>query len=286
MLLSTQTHSLADTFGREKAVEILAANGYDCYDLSMFEMTSPDAELCGDEGEAIIESLRKKADACGIKCNQTHAPFASMRLGDDAYNAHMNKAIKLAIKYTGMLGGGIVIVHPITVPGDPEEQKRINMEFYNDLIPTLRQWKVKAALENMFGWADGHATPAACSTPEQFCEYLDALPKDCFTACLDIGHSGLIGIPAATMIRALGHDRLGALHVHDNDMHTDMHTLPFTVRLDWKEITAALAEINYKGEFTFEADTFLNRFPGDFRPAASKFMEQTGRLLISMIENA
>lgn len=286
MILSTQTDVLAKTFGDEEAVRILAKNGFDAIDYSMFGMEKPEHFLNSPEAVKHIEAVRDAAKAAGVYFNQAHAPFPSYRDGNGEYNAFIPGALKRAIEYAGILGAKIIIIHPISVPGDAEAQRKLNLELYEGLIPTLRENGLKAALENMFGWnsAGGHATPGACATPEQFCEYLDMLPSDCFTACLDIGHSGLIGIPAADMIRGLGHDRLGALHVHDNNEITDMHTLPFTEKLNWRAITAALREISYKGEFTFEADNFLKKFPDELRPAASKLMQDVGRRLIAMIE--
>ena len=63
------------------------------------------------------------------------------------------------------------------------------------------------------------------------------------------------------MIRALGGKRVKALHVHDNDLVRDVHTLPFTRKIDWDEVMTALKDIGYDGELTFEADTFLSQFP-------------------------
>jgi sugar phosphate isomerase/epimerase len=64
-----------------------------------------------------------------------------------------------------------------------------------------------------------------------------------------------------------------------------MHTLPFTSKLDWPDITAALREIGYKGVLTFECDAFIERLPDDLKIAASKFMFETGKSLVKMIEN-
>jgi sugar phosphate isomerase/epimerase len=54
---------------------------------------------------------------------------------------------------------------------------------------------------------------------------------------------------------------LHALHVHDNDYIDDRHTLPGLGRMDWEEIMKALAEIDYDGDFTYEADNFLVNIP-------------------------
>jgi len=287
MILSTQTDVLARCFGYVESVKILAEAGYDAIDFSMFGMERPDHFLNTPEALETIREIRRTADECGIVFNQAHAPFPSRIIGRDDYNETIQPALIRSIEYAGILGAGIIIIHPISIPGDPAGQKEINMALYHSLEDTLRRCGVKAALENMFTWnnEEKRIDYGACAQWEQFCEYLDELDPQLFTACLDIGHSGLVGIPAADMIRGLGHDRLGSLHVHDNDNKTDLHTLPFTQKLDWNAITAALKEINYKGEFTFEADNFLARLPDPLKPSAAKFMHDVGRQLIAMIES-
>lgn len=287
MILSTQTSVMAGAFGDVEAVKIFAKNGYDALDFSMFGMTDPKHFLYSSQGLEHLKEVRRTADQCGVIFNQAHAPFPSWLEGREDFNEFMKTALPRSIEYAAVLGVSTIIIHPISIPEDLDAQKAANMELYHSLEDTLRSYRMKAALENMFLWDQeaGKAFYGACAQWEQFNDYLDALDPELFTACLDIGHSGLVGIPAADMIRGLGHDRLGALHVHDNDNRTDMHTLPFTQSLDWKAITAALRDIDYKGEFTFEADFFLTKFPDPLKPSASKLMHDVGRHLISMIEN-
>jgi sugar phosphate isomerase/epimerase len=93
-----------------------------------------------------------------------------------------------------------------------------------------------------------------------------------------------VGEEAQDAIRILGHDRLKALHVHDNNYKEDTHTLPGLMMMNWDEITRALADIDYSGEFTYEADTFLKNFDNAFKPEAVRFMVKRGRDLIAKIE--
>ena len=89
-------------------------------------------------------------------------------------------------------------------------------------------------------------------------------------------------------IRVLGNKRLGALHIHDNNYREDTHTIPYdrACKMDWNKITTALGEIDYKGDFTYEADNFLVRFDRSSIQAATTFMAQLGRTLIAKIEAA
>ncbi|MEI6578825.1 MAG: sugar phosphate isomerase/epimerase family protein [Eubacteriales bacterium] len=280
MKISTQTCVLANIFGDKKTIQMLAEIGYDCIDYSMFG-SKTESPLFGDDFEKYASELKHIADESGICFNQTHAPFPSYKTGNDEYNKKTLPQIIRSIIITSILGAKHVIVHPTALR---ENQKDFNINFFNNLIPVCKEYNVVVAIENMFGsnQNNGQIIANVCSTGEDFCEYLDALDSRYFTACLDTGHAGLVGETAASMVRTLGHDRLKALHVHDNNHLKDIHTLPFTQSLNWQDITAALKEINYTGDFTFEADNFLRGFPEELVISASKFMLETGRYLVGL----
>lgn len=289
MLISTQTEAFAAKFGDHDAVKLLAEIGFDALDYSMFNILDMNNPISRDDYREYAESLRKTADDYNIVFNQSHAPFPSyvqypnktqIEIG---YNEIIVPVIVRAMEVTSVLGGGIIIVHPISLPNQNYlTQKEFNMNFYNNLLPYCKKFNVKIALENMWGWDETakKVTPAACSSAHEFNDYLDSLDRDWFCACLDIGHGDMQGSgsgSAVELINSLGHDRLKALHVHDNDTAGDLHTLPFTQKLKWDEIIKALKNINYNGDFTFEADNFIKPFPQELYMSASKLMLDTGR---------
>jgi L-ribulose-5-phosphate 3-epimerase len=282
MRVSTQTSVLSHRFGDEKTIQMIAKAGFDAIDYSMFgsKVASP---VFGDDYENYARELKHIADESGICFNQTHAPFPSLKANDDAYNQQIRPLIHRAIAVTSIIGAKIVIVHPTAIP---ENKKVYNIEFYSSLIPACKEYNVMVALENMFGSNQNNfqIIPNVCSTGKEFAEYLDALDPRYFTACLDTGHAGLVGETAENMVKTLGHDRLKALHVHDNNHLNDLHTLPFTQSLNWQAITTALKEIQYTGDFTFEADSFLKGFPDEMEAHALKFMLETGRYLAAQSE--
>ena len=56
-------------------------------------------------------------------------------------------------------------------------------------------------------------------------------------------------------------------------------------KIDFIAICKALAEIDYKGDFTFEADAFYKGKPVELYPATTKYLCEIGRYLVSQIEN-
>ncbi len=286
MLISTLTEVMGVRLGDEEAVRIIANAGFDAVDFSMFELHNDDHILNGNGYKEYALNLKKLAGDLGVFFNQAHAPFPSMKRNDEEYNKITFKHIVRAMEVASLLGVGIIVVHPSDI--SKENNFEINIDFYNRLMPYARDLGVRVALENMWGWnnAEKKIVPNICSVPEDFNRYVDALDSRYFTACLDLGHCGLVGCEASSMIRAMGHDRIKALHVHDNDDLHDLHYFPFSSELDWTRITKALADIDYDGILTFEADNTLKKMPTEFYPAAIKYLHDIGRQLVKMIEES
>lgn len=291
MILSTQTDNVFAKCGIDEGLKIFATAGYDAIDYSMFGMTNDDHFLNNCDVEAFAKELKEKAAAVGLAFNQAHAPFPCWRNDDDAYNAKMPERLKNSIRIAGILGAKAIVVHPIAYIKPGDEQKAFNFELYRSLEPVALEYGTKIALENMWGYDNrrGYILPNVCSFAKDLCEYYDELnnPK-AYTVCLDLGHCGLVGEEPDDAIRILGKDRLGALHIHDNTYRGDTHTIPYDVgcKMNWDNITKALGEIDYQGDFTYEADAFLGRFPAADIQTPVSFMAALGRTLIAKIDAA
>lgn len=291
MILSTMCGALLRRFGDpERAVDMLARAGYDAIDYSMDAIpdftTAPDALTRAAE-------IRKYAAERGVFFNQTHPKFnfdwKNPRVLEDEMIPHNIRALEVS----AALGAKTVVVHPfhhwdaLPFEGHEEDFFHLNMGFYRALASTAKDLGVKICIENMWRTDKkrGYIKGSACASAAKLIRCLDTLDDDCFTVCLDLGHCALTAFEEPEeAIRLLGHDRLGALHVHDNDYKKDCHTLPFLGKMNFDAICHALADIDYAGDFTYEADSFLNGFPDDYLQQAIDFMEQTGRYLIGKIE--
>lgn len=286
MRVATQTDYFARAFGERKAVEKLGEIGFDALDFSMFEVIRQQEHPINQNSyEAYARELRHIAGESGTCFNQAHAPFPTLLKDDHEYNRNF-PAIKRSIEFAGMLGADQIVVHPVSFPGTTDEILRFNLELFESLVPLLRQFQIKVALENMF-WHDcasGANRAGACGVGETFIAMYDMLDSRYFTCCLDVGHCGLVGETAQKMIMELGQKRLGALHVHDNDFAMDRHTMPFLCKLDWDSITKALSDIGYRGDFTFEADNIYSGFPTELYEDIARLMLKVGRHLTEMIE--
>lgn len=288
MFLSTTTGILTKEFGEKQAIKIIADAKFDAYDFS-FTTIRDDSPIFSDDYLSYANELKCLADENKIFCNQAHAPYHSS-YGIPEKDEKMFNLIVRSMEVAAVLGAKIIVVHPkqhLTYAEHQQELFEMNVEFYNSLIPYCKKFNIKVACENM--WQYNPATKAiidsTCSRAWEFCKYIDAINSEWIVGCLDIGHASLVGTDIPDFIRTMGNKRLQALHIHDTDLKNDLHTLPFTQKIDYVAVMKALNEIEYKGDFTYEADGFLKHFPIDFFPEASAFMCKVGRYLIKQFKS-
>lgn len=285
MLLSTTTSLMSRYRSLEETVNVIKNAGFDAYDLTFCSLPD-DHYLYGDDRMEGAKKLKAEADRIGIVCNQAHAPFPTST-GDDEKDEEIFTLVVRSMEVAAYLGAKIIVVHPkqhLNYLENAEELFELNMEFYRRLLPYAKEYGIKIATENMFQWHRNASVcmDSTCSRPREFARYIDEINDPYLVACVDIGHVGLVDVDPCDMIRRLG-DRVGCLHVHDNNKIHDHHTLPYLGKIDWNGVTAALAEIGYKGDFTYEADSFLSTFPHELHPSCERLMHDVGRHLIEKI---
>lgn len=285
MKISTEIGSIAKKVGLKKAIELCGKVGFDAWDFSMFEMCKVDRitkkalpvqnELNGPDYIKFAKELKKIGQEYGMVCNQSHAPYPT-------YSPDVRSFLKRSIECTAIAGGEICVIHP-----DNYKTAEENSQMFLELLPFAKQCGVKIATENMWSWNSekDESAFAACATAEDFIKHLDIINDESFVACLDIGHAEMCGSGdgAVNMIKALG-SRLKALHIHDNDRWHDSHQIPFSMDIDFVSVLKALKEIDYKGYFTLEADTYLNEYTPDNILSGVIKLKESARRLSDMFE--
>ena len=259
MKISTEYSAAAKIVGMEKSVELTAKAGFEAWDFTVSGMLNYDAAtgrrsvnrahpFLNNEGLKIVRKLRQIGLDNGIVCNQAHAPFSPK---DPEINVTFKRAIELAAE----AGASNIVFHTMT-----NESLEANIGLFSALAPFAEDYGVKIAVENTYLWPRGQefATPDPVSLPETMRELLWRVNHDYVVACIDTGHAEIssVGTNAPDMIRAAG-SKLACLHIQDCDHIHDSHQLPFTMDVDFNAIIKALREVDYKGDMTLEADSFL-----------------------------
>ena len=290
MLLSATNASLIRKCSCEESIELMHAAGFDAMDFYLnggpeyYDESTDSASF----KERFLR-LRAMAEEKGMCFNQAHAPYSTSFMDAEQTKRRFQDVVR-SMRNASYLGVRTIVVHPMqhltyAEPGVPEQLFEMNMDFYRRLIPYCEEYQLKVALENMYqvpyGKKINHST---CSKPEEFIRYLDELNNDVFVACLDLGHTCLVCEDPAEFIRKLGSTRLKALHVHDVDGIDDTHTAPYFGVINWDQVMAALKEINYEGDFTFEvAGQYLNPLPKELFASALYHLAETGRYLMKKL---
>lgn len=284
MKISNHTDRLEKRFGALGAVRMTAEAGFEAIDFSMY---TPDGAVFGRGGASLVREMRRLAEGLGVTFNQAHAPFAKYKPGEESReeNKRLFDYTRRSIEIAAELGAERIIVHPAFICPHitADDRFEMNMEIYSRLLETAKSENVIIAIENMYGRHKDKSSKLVrnvCSHAEEFIRYVDAFDTPYVTACVDIGHAGLVGESASSMIRSLG-GRVTSIHVHDNDFCEDIHTLPFFGDINFKSVIRALRDIGYKGDMTLEADGFLRDLPDELCPWALAFMARVAGYLRS-----
>jgi sugar phosphate isomerase/epimerase len=283
--ISIDCESFRQYGGAREIVKMLKDAGFDAYDASMFTNGVFDSILYAENWQEQAKEFRAYADRLGIVCNQSHAPFASLRANDEKYNEWMFPRLVRAIQVSGILGVKVCVVHPCN-DWTAEE----NAKFYEKLEPYARESGVRIGVENMWncvGWdtPEFRAIKAACSHHEDFKAHLDLLPADVFVACVDIGHAEMRGLEtsAVQMIETLGQS-MQAMHLHDVDLVHDNHQIPFTQGIDFAKVIKALKKIGYQGDITLETSCGPLNAPKELQEPIARYLAAVANYFREQIE--
>jgi len=127
----------------------------------------------------------------------------------------------------------------------------------DDLLPVAAASGVRILLENLpyVGDFDGEYPLIRM---QQLRPFVDGYPPDQVGLIVDTGHAWTNGDDPASEIRTAG-DRLWGTHLQDVPLENpqDNHWMPTAGGLDWAAIREALAQVDYRGTWTFEISNSL-----------------------------
>lgn len=262
IMLKTSTESGVNlgSNGSLERFKHLKALGYDAVDYQPF-CTEPGRgifALNDKEFEAFLKQDAKYARENGLEIIQTHGLWPYDDTKPEQYDLKLEGMIR-SIRGSAIVGAKYVVMHPVMPTGwapssHHDEDVAVNTEYFRKLVPYAKEYGIKIALENM----PSYYVPCGCI--KELVDCIDAIDSEYLVACLDTGHcntSGIIGTPGEKIgdaIRMLG-DRIGCLHIHDNDGRNDLHLAPFNGTVEWDSFIDALCEIRYNGVINFECHT-------------------------------
>lgn len=283
----------AQRAGLADAIRLIAAGGYDRLDLSVSipDITAEDGFWNKGNYEETTRLVNNVCAESGIDVGQIHAPFTFRWEDPVEFKETAVPAVIQSLKIASLVGAKIAVVHPLHHLHYKDYGAMLydrTLDYYKMLLPYAHEYGVKIATENMFQ-PDVHGVMVQdmFADVNEFRRALETINDPNLIACVDVGHCGLGRCcTAGEMIRALGHDWVKALHIHDNSGIYDTHTIPYLGELDWDDICAALKEIDYDGDFCMEVlGSWYKRFTDrELLVKAIGFANDVGRSLIRKIE--
>ena len=277
MLLSTETNSVVKRFGQEKAFSMLKQCGFDACDFSFYNQG---VDLLGDDYMENAQKTKVLLEKIGLLCNQAHAPFDLMEGEPFDLSCKHYQAIVRSIEYAAYLGAKHIVVHLICT-ANRDDLYPYNHNYYKSLEPYGEKFGIKIAVENDFERRNGAILPVL-NDPSEYSTFISQLDSAGLVGCIDIGHAGMFGDPAE-FIAKTNPTLIRALHIHDNDLHEDLHLFPLTGYMNWNRLCEILKQVNYTGDFTLEAIKSFDRIPDALMEDTLIYLAKIGRYFIKQI---
>ena len=282
MKIGLQDGAYSRHYGLAEGSKRAREHGYDCFDIGFFVNTEATFfKFPEEEFKREVLKYREMIESAGMIAWQVHGPWRyPPRDGTHEDRAERLECFCKAIRGASYLGATHFVMHAImpfgvNSPAEPEEQRNLNAEFMKRLYEEAKAYGVRYIdVENLPFPAMPINNTKQCL---EMAKRMNAETNDdVFKVCLDTGHANFCGEKPADMVRMLGKEYLGALHVHDNDGSADQHFRPGFGNVDWDDFSNALEEIGFEGCMSFETSVPRNVPVGDERDQLERELAQFG----------
>ncbi len=254
----------------------------------------PLASTRQEEKEYCAE-YKRFASQYDVELFQGHAPILINRPEEeflskeyrDTFRRYLERMADMGIKYIaahGYVPEGIDFFRngkPYDYTKLQAHNQELNLEFFNQFVPFLKQEGIMLCLENLFAYdiIYRHHVLSVCGDPNETLYYIDQLGKDCFGACYDSGHLNHFAGDEYKYITTLG-DHLKITHLHESwgkdFAGMDWHHLPGDGDVDWEAVKRGLKDINFKGSMNAE----INLKPDKLKFIKLKYVADSFKALL------
>lgn len=293
MRLSTSTNILYERPGNrtvtlEHTLKMASEAGFRVFDMCFYDWVLPGSPFLSDDWEIWCDHIGNTCNQLGVTFGQCHVHFYDFLdpVMSEEHKQHEHELLLRSIDFCSRLGSKVCVTHPDTVRNHVAYQReslKANYNFFERLLNETEKYHVDIAIENM---CDYSIAPARKFTavPEELVELIDLFGSDRIGICWDFEHAEIMEQDQNAALRYIG-KRLKATHVSDTHSKTRpdlMHVMPCFGDIQWQSIMKTLREIDYKGDFSFEANNFANRLPDEVLKTALKLSYEIGMYLINL----
>lgn len=288
MRLSTSTNIYFNRPDGTKAaitdsVRLCAQAGYRVMDMNFHDCTTFRLPFVGEAYRPWLEGVARCAEENHVVFSQAHAPFYNFCDDGFADRERMDMLVRRSLQCAAYLGIPWVVIHAGTDFGASDWHRTSfekNLRCFRPLVEEAEKLGVGIAIENLW---DLNIAPRRRYTAqaEEVLELVEALGSDRVGICCDVEHAVIMDQDAGDMLRLFGR-RLKATHISDVINVDSDHMLPFSGKTEWAPIMAALREIGYQGDFTYEIHRYTAGMPDEVVPAALAYSVAVGNYLLSL----
>ena len=284
-LIISSTFNLCPSAGEDcteyinRGLEFYKEHGYGAAEFGATMLS-----LSTDKWKKQVEDAIEASERTGVRFATAHLPYlGGGGVKSAEYMERFDREMYASIDAMKMLGVNCAIFHPnaATVVAKDFDRKKTFESVMAHLAP-YAEYAAKVGLsvvvENMrviHGMRHSHRY---CQDPDELCEVADALG---IGVCWDFGHANISGVKQSKGLAYVG-KRLKVLHVNDNFAGDDIHILPFTGNVDWKDAMHGLALAEFDGLFNFELS--VARVPAELRSDFAKYVSHAADELMGYIE--
>ncbi len=228
---------------------------------------------------------REALDKAGAVAHQGHCPIWRYRKITEP-DIILKTSLK-AVEAAEITGCKYLVVHADEYRFEDGEEYDAGKilpamyEYVSRIVDKANQKGIKICIENLFeeGRYPGMERSRFTSTVEELLSLVEKFDGE-VGVCWDFGHA-LCAFRENTneaFMKALPYIR--CTHVHDNNMSSDWHALPFSGKNDWKTLIGALKASGYDGNLSYELH--CGKIPDDFLDEYLAYCFKLGNYLISL----
>jgi Sugar phosphate isomerases/epimerases len=256
--------------------------GYRVLDMNFHDAAVFQTPFVGSEWQNWLSEIRNTADILGIEFSQAHSHFYNYCDSSLPERDYLEETVRRSIIGSGKLGVKWVVIHAAT-DWESATQLKSSREkaiaYFRPLCELAAQNNVGIAIENL--WEMNIAPKRRyTSFAEELVELVDAIDCENCGICWDFEHSAIMQQDHKAALALVG-DRLKATHVSDFIDRVHDHVLPFHGITDWDDSLSALAQLDYKGDFTYETHRHTMRLPEELIPAGLRYSFEVGTYLVN-----
>ncbi len=277
-----------EVFTLEKTLQLASKAGFDRFDISFYDWSLPHSPFITDKWEAWIHSVANEAARLGVQFGQCHAytfNFLDHKLSEEAYKYHQ-ELVERSLYCCHILGSKLCVTHPdtdFTSSTLVKTSREKNIGYFKNLLEISSKYDMELAVENMVDFGIKPHRKFGVTT-EELVDFVEAFNDSRMGICWDFEHADIM---QQDQVKSLFHiaPYLKATHVSDTHSATDhdlMHVMPLFGKIDWKAVVSTLKQIDYKGDFCFEAHNYANRLPDELIETALRLSFEIGQYLMKL----